>query len=147
MPTYLHTKDAVEKEEGAANENDLSDGFNWGDQSFHSQLQFWGSLDHPGTHKNFKQMFVRTSTCTYRPKLTKIWWTHSIWTHAQNSKQTSMCAHKYIIYLSGRSVRSRRKTLRMPSMLFLPVLARETTMWTKDRITNEPSTTFQEDRQ
>uniref|UniRef100_A0A8C9YGL7 Vesicle transport protein USE1 n=1 Tax=Sander lucioperca TaxID=283035 RepID=A0A8C9YGL7_SANLU len=51
-PQYLHPKNGIEKEEGAANKNDVPDGFNRGEKGFHSQLQFWGSLDHPGTHKH-----------------------------------------------------------------------------------------------
>lgn len=52
VPTYLHPKDAIEKEEGAASENNVPDGFNRGDESFHGQLQFWGSLDYPGARKH-----------------------------------------------------------------------------------------------
>ncbi|TNN69479.1 hypothetical protein EYF80_020313 [Liparis tanakae] len=46
---YLQPKDCIEKEEGAADEEDVPDGLDRFHQSLHSQLQSWGSLDDPGT--------------------------------------------------------------------------------------------------
>lgn len=48
----LNPKDPKEKEEDTANQDNVPNWFSRGNKSFDSQLQFWGLLDHPGTHKH-----------------------------------------------------------------------------------------------
>lgn len=43
---YLHTKNAKDDEEGAADEDNVADGFEGGDEGLHHQLQAWSSADH-----------------------------------------------------------------------------------------------------
>lgn len=46
LGAYLHTKNAKDDEEGAADEDNVADGFEGGDEGLHHQLQAWSSTDH-----------------------------------------------------------------------------------------------------
>lgn len=43
---YLHTQNTKDDEEGAADEDNVADGFEGGDEGLHHQLQTWSSTDH-----------------------------------------------------------------------------------------------------
>lgn len=48
---YLYTQNAKDDEEGAADEDNVADGFEGGDEGLHHQLQAWSSTDHSEQRK------------------------------------------------------------------------------------------------
>lgn len=44
--SYLDPEDTKDDEECAADEDNVANGFEGGDESFHHQLQAWGSANH-----------------------------------------------------------------------------------------------------
>lgn len=49
---YLHSKDAKDYEERTADEDDVADGFEGGDERLYHQLQTWSSADHSEQRTN-----------------------------------------------------------------------------------------------
>lgn len=49
---HLHSQDAKDDKEGAADEDDVPDGPQRGDEGLHDQLQSRGAADHPGKRKH-----------------------------------------------------------------------------------------------
>lgn len=48
---YLHAQNTKDDEEGAADEDNVADRFEGGDEGLHYQLQAWSSTDHSGRRK------------------------------------------------------------------------------------------------
>ena len=48
---HLYSQDAEDDEEGAANEDNVSDGLQRRDEGLHHQLQTWSPADHPGRER------------------------------------------------------------------------------------------------
>lgn len=48
---YLDPQDAKDNEEGAADQHNVPDGSEGGDESLYNQLQARGSADHPAAHE------------------------------------------------------------------------------------------------
>lgn len=51
LGAYLHTKNAKDDKEGTADEDNVADGFEGGDEGLHHQLQAWSSADHSERRK------------------------------------------------------------------------------------------------
>ena len=56
--TNLYSKNSIEEEEHAAEENNVGHGFHGFEQSFHSQLQLWRNFDHSKKKRNNQNEWI-----------------------------------------------------------------------------------------
>lgn len=97
---HLDSQDAEDDEEGAADEDDVADGPQGGDERLHDQLQPRRSAYHPAG-----ALQMHEGGCFFAPL----------------PLRNAGDARRRLPYLSGRSVRSSRRTLRMPRIRFPPL--------------------------
>lgn len=111
---YLHSQNSKHNEKSTADENNVPYWSERSDQRLNHQFQTRSTTYHPANIHGFKQKYYGLK------------------------KQYTLS-----VYLRGRSVRSRRRTRRMPKIRFPPDDAMETRMSTSDTNTSTPSKMFQ----
>lgn len=59
---HLNPENTEDDEEGAADEDNVADGFEGGDEGLHHQLQTWSSADHSGSARSNQTNVSSVST-------------------------------------------------------------------------------------